>query len=367
MMRVGLVIYGALDTLSGGYLYDRYLVQYLHQNGDDVHIVSLPWSGYLAALFQNWDNGLFRRLQQAGVDILIQDELAHPSLFHLNEKLKTRVGFPIISLVHHLRSSEVHPPSLRLFYRMVEKRYLQSVQGFIFNSHTTRKSVEVLCGRLASWACVAYPGGNAHGEGLADRQALIERSLSPGPLHILFVGNLIRRKRLDVLLRALTTLHEVDWVLDVVGRLDVEPRVVADHRRFVQRAGIAHRVRFWGACDSTQVQRLLSRGHVLVVPSEYEGFGIVYLEAMAFGLVPVATTAGAAAEIIEHGENGFLIPPGDSGALAAILAHLAQKRVFLRQMSLAARARYEQFPTWQESMETIRGFLHNVVDAASKD
>jgi glycosyltransferase involved in cell wall biosynthesis len=95
----------------------------------------------------------------------------------------------------------------------------------------------------------------------------------------------------------------------------------------------------------------------LVVPSSYEGFGIVYLEGMGFGLPPIATTAGAAGEIITHGENGFLVPPGDAAALADCIRLLMQDRERLSAMSLAARQRYDRHPSWQASAAKIREFI----------
>jgi hypothetical protein len=74
-MKLGLVIYGSLDTLSGGYLYDRKLVEYLRSQGDIVEIISLPWRNYASHLTDNFSFKLSTNL-----DILIQDELNHPSL-----------------------------------------------------------------------------------------------------------------------------------------------------------------------------------------------------------------------------------------------------------------------------------------------
>ena len=53
-MKIGFVIYGSLDTLSGGYLYDRKLVEYLRAQGDTVEIISLPWRNYAAHLTDNF-------------------------------------------------------------------------------------------------------------------------------------------------------------------------------------------------------------------------------------------------------------------------------------------------------------------------
>lgn len=53
-MKLGFIIYGSLDTLSGGYLYDRKLVEYLRDQGDTVEIISLPWRNYAAHLTDNF-------------------------------------------------------------------------------------------------------------------------------------------------------------------------------------------------------------------------------------------------------------------------------------------------------------------------
>ena len=108
-MHVGLIIYGSLDTLSGGYLYDRELVGRLQACGDQVTLVSLPGQGYARRWLDNWTAGLAGRLAQLPLDVLLQDELCHPSLFAMNRQLRRRARFPLVSIVHHLRSSEAHP------------------------------------------------------------------------------------------------------------------------------------------------------------------------------------------------------------------------------------------------------------------
>ncbi|MDO8753551.1 MAG: glycosyltransferase family 4 protein, partial [Anaerolineales bacterium] len=96
------------------------------------------------------------------------------------------------------------------------------------------------------------------------------------------------------------------------------------------------------------------------VPSSYEGFGIVYLEGMAFGLPAIGTTAGAAGEIIEHEKTGYLIEPNDSAALAAHISQLASDRNLLTELSLNARKRYIQQPSWNEAAGQIRAFLQSL-------
>jgi hypothetical protein len=146
-MRVGLLIYGSVNTRSGGYLYDRKLVEYLLEQGDQVEIISLSQGNYARHLADNFSASLIQCLKSLQLDILLQDELNHPSLFWLNHLLRKEVNWPLVSIVHHLRSSEAFPAWTNLFYRWVERNYLASVDGFIFNSRTTRQAVEAEVGK----------------------------------------------------------------------------------------------------------------------------------------------------------------------------------------------------------------------------
>ena len=347
-MKVGLVIYGSLDTLSGGYLYDRKLVEYLREQEDSVEIISLPWRSYAAHLT---DNFTFRL--PMNLDVLIQDELNHPSLIVANRR---QHPCPILSLVHHLRSSELRPRWQNVFYRAAEKKYLDSVDGFIFNSNTTQKVVNGLIER-AKPSIVAYPPTDRFGAPLTENK--IAEKVKSQEFRILFLGNVIYRKGLHTLVEALSFLGAASFSLDVVGSLTAEPVYVKLIQELITKNNLSSFVFLHGPLDKEPLIEKYKRSHVLVVPSSYEGFGIVYLEGMGFGLPAIGTTAGAAGEIIEHGQTGYLIAPNDSRSLADHLQSLAEDRDSLRRLSLNARARYLREPSWNETARGIRDFLQS--------
>lgn len=351
-MRVGLVIYGDLNTLSGGYLYDRKLVEFLRGQGDQIEVISLPWRSYGRHLLDNLDQGLYQRLLAARVDVLLQDELNHPSLFAINYRLRERVDFPIISIVHHLRCAEQHPTWLLRLYSRVEKIYLQSVDGYVFNSQTTRRMVEQVCA-CSKADVVATPGGDALSGEAVHRTAYSRDGL----VQILFVGNWIERKGLHRVIAALSKLQAYEWQFTIAGRIGVDKRYARRVLRQIEQSRLGARVKVLGAVSDDQLQYLWRSSHVLVVPSQYEGFGIVYLEAMRFGVVPVGGALGAAGEIIQDGENGLLVPPEDQDALLRGLERLIRDQQYRQQLSAAALARYCQFPSWKESMSRVRQFL----------
>lgn len=366
-MRLGLIIYGSLDTLSGGYLYDRQLVAHLRSQGDRVEIISLPWRSYARHLADNLSTKLLRHLQRLDLDILLQDELNHPSLFWLNQRLRQAVSYPIVSIVHHLRSSEARPAWQNRFYRQIESRYLRGMNGFIFNSRTTRQAVVDCLENLGplTHGVVAYPAGDRFAPHLSDRE-IVERAGAPGPLRLLFLGNIIPRKGLHTLLGALNRLPGArsagSWTLKVIGSPEVDRAYTTRTQRLITRHGLGEKVQFMGVLDDRLLAEQLSNSHVLAVPSSYEGFGIVYLEGMGFGLPAIASSAGAAGEIITSGKDGFIIPPGDEIILAHHLQELIRDRQRLGNMSLAARQRYRAQPTWEASMSRARRFLLSLVE-----
>ncbi len=359
-MRVGLIIYGSLDTLSGGYLYDRILVEHWRASGDQVEVFSLPYKMYGVHLAHNAAPGLLQRLRSASMDVLLQDELCHPSLFLMNRRLTPR-PYPIVSVVHHLRSSEMRPVWQNALYRPIERLYLQSVDGFIFNSRTTQGVVEQVAGRSQP-GLIAYPAGDRPGAGLNAAQ-IATRAREPGPLRLFFLGNLIPRKGLHTLLDALASLKPGSWRLSAAGSTSANPGYTRSILRQIRRLGLQKWVSLTGPLSGDDLALYLTRSHVIAIPSSYEGFGIAYLEGMAYGLPAVATTAGAAHEIITDGKTGFLVAPEDSAALARRIQQLIDDRERLAAMGVAARARFENHPTWTQTAEAARRFLLAMTNA----
>lgn len=360
-MRVGLIIYGDLEILTGGFLYDRMLVNYLRSKGDEVEVINIPWRTYGRHLTDNFSRSLFRRLRDKRFDVLIQDELAHPSLFLVNRWLKNRVQYPSVALVHLLRSSEVHPAGLKQLYRAVERQYLSTVAGAIFNCNTTRATVERLMGQTLP-CVIAHPGRDHLHRGLSLKE-IEERAREHGPLQLISIANVLPNKGLNILIEALTRLPPDSWQLRVAGSLTMNSRYVHAIRKQIAQAGLSERVKLLGVVPNDEMPALLAKSHVLVVPSYYEAFAIAYLEAMGFGLPVIASTAGGACELITDGLEGYLVSPGDTNTLTRCLREITEDRERLLQMSLAAYRRISAHPTWAESMGRIREFLQTLIAA----
>ena len=357
-MRIGLVIYGSLRNLSGGFLYDRMLADHLTAAGHRVIVFTLPWHSYPRHLLDNLGTDLVDRIGKTSLDLLLQDELNHPSLIITNQRLKRIAGCPMVSIVHHLRCMEPRSFMANALYRTIERAYLQTLDGFVFNSRYTRKTVTALTG-LNRPQVVATPGGDRLGA-LDDHQVLQDRCLRPGPLKLLFIGNVIRRKNLHGLLSVLQRLKGCDWQLNVIGNLAVESSYTDFIKNQIGSSGLAERVHLCGIVDDGKLRQYLHSHHLLTMPFAYEGFGIAYLEGMAFGLPALACRQGGASELVRHGETGYLFNPNDFEPLAAVMNRLNDHRNELLQLSLAARRRFDAFPNWRDTTRRIRGFLETM-------
>ncbi len=359
-MRIGLVIYGSLDTLSGGYLYDRIVVEGLRRLGHEVEVIGLPSGSYLRRLACGFSPDILRRLLAGKFDILIQDELCHPTLFSVNRRLRRQGGPLLVALVHHTLSAEPRHPWHNKLLALAERRFLASVDGFIHNSATTSRTAGSLVVHKRP-EVIAYPAGDRFGSPLA-AEFINQRADRPGPLQLLFLGNVIARKGLVPLLKGLAKIDRQLWRLSVVGALDFDPAYTAEARQLVRDLDLSGSVRFLGPLDNDRLVETLSESHLFCMPYAYEGFGIAMLEAMAFGLPAIGCLSGAAGETIRHGENGYLLAMGDLAGLQPLLNQLHQDRDRLRRLSLAARATCAASPGWQDGVAAIDGFLRQLKD-----
>jgi len=344
-MHVGFVVYDGLDAVSGGYRYDRKLVEHLETRGDTVDIIDIPQRSYPRNLGDGFSRWLRRWLDRP-FDVLLQDELCHQSLFFQNRRLTEPMT--IISLVHLLRSADPDR-FLSGVYRNVERRYLDSVDAAICTSEYTERETTALS---ALPSMVAYPGGRADGT----PQTQSRPNDGAGPLENLFVGNVIRRKGTLTLVDALSRL-DGEWSATIIGDQRVQPAYAETVRTRIEAAGLSDRISMPGRVEEGAVDAALARADVLAVPSRYEGFGMVYLEAMEHGTIPIAGDLGGAGEFITHNQNGFLVGPDDTDALAAILRRLCSDPDSLAELSAAAVDTAAAHPNWADSFDRAREFM----------
>jgi glycosyltransferase involved in cell wall biosynthesis len=368
-MRIAFVVYGSLDEISGGFIYDRALVGALRALGHEVDVFGLRWHGYFHAVARAFVAGQPLRRPPAtaasdGIyDAVIQDELVHPSVFRANRHPD---GWPrgrsLLALVHNLRSRQPGEALARL-KAVVERRYLRTVDGMICVCAGTLADARALAGDGLP-AIVLHPGRDHVTPDVGD-ELIDERSRAPGPLRVLYAAAVRREKGLHRLLDALAWAPGLAFTLDVVGRL-AWPRYARAIRRQVRRLGFEAQVRFHGERTGAELAALFRRSHVLALPSDREAYSLSCLEALGFGLPVLAPSSGGMGEMITQEREGFLLDPGDAGAWAGALRALGGDRGGLRAMAGAAVARYRAHSTWREAAGAAAAFIAGQLPATAK-
>jgi glycosyltransferase involved in cell wall biosynthesis len=152
---------------------------------------------------------------------------------------------------------------------------------------------------------------------------------------MVYVGQLIQRKGVDILLEAIAPLwhHYPDLSLDIIGE--------GPERRFVERYIQEHpyaRITLFGPVSSAKIFEAIAGHDLLILPSRFDGWGIVVNEALALGVPVVASNACGAVDLIVHGRNGYVFKSGDPSSLRACLIEFMsldrEEKARMRQSAL---------------------------------
>jgi D-inositol-3-phosphate glycosyltransferase len=184
---------------------------------------------------------------------------------------------------------------------------------------------------------------------------------------LLFVGRLQPLKGIATLLRSAQLIrrtHAKVQVLVVGGGVDTDdPHETQERQRLQElmaRLGLMHHVQFITAQPQEVLAQYYAAADVLVMPSHYESFGMVVLEAMACGTPVVASRVGGLASTVLDGQTGFLAPVGDAPAFAEAVQRLLATPAMWYAMSQAGHHRAQAF-TWPRIVERTQQLYHRLL------
>lgn len=163
------------------------------------------------------------------------------------------------------------------------------------------------------------------------------------PVRVLYVSRLEARKGaltlLDAVPGVLSDVASVEFLIAGKDRPEAPGgQLFADYFRTAYGC-FADQVKFLGFVPDDELRRLYQTCDIFAVPSNYESFGLVFLEAMSWGKPVVGCRAGGMPEVIAEGETGFLVEPGDVAGLGACLARLCRDADLRARLGQAARQR----------------------------
>ncbi len=238
-------------------------------------------------------------------------------------------------------------PAYLPFTRLLLRR---SARVLVSNPHYLDSS-EVLRPLRGRCALIPYPVDLARLDRVSPGQ--VETCRRTHGRFVLFAGRLVHYKGVEFLIRALAELP-ADIQLLIVGRGPQEPH----YRALAAAAGHADRVRFMGRLDDDELYPLYHACMCFVLPStsRLESFGIVLAEAMACGAPVVSTDLGTGtSHVNSDGETGYVVPPGDAGALARAIGRIAGDGGLAAALGRRGRQRAHAFFSPQAVVEATLG------------
>jgi len=340
VIRTAFAIPGDLALPTGGYAYARRILPLL--GAHDVAARHLPLPGG----FPFPDEVALAAADAAlaaipAGEVALIDGLAYGAL---PERVIARMAARIVALVHHplgLETGLSDSDSARLIE--TERRALAHARHVIATSETTARTLRDDFAVPAERLSVAVPGTER-----------AERAIGGGGdvPHLLSVGAVVPRKGFDVLVAALRELADGPWRCTIAGSLDRDPTTARALSAQIAEAGLADRVTLAGALGPDALDDLYRGADIFVLPSRYEGYGMVFSEAMARGLPIVAAQAGAVPATVPRAA-GILVPPDDAAALADALRTLLDDPAKRRTLGDAAFAHAQGLPSWDDTARRV--------------
>lgn len=348
MTEIVFAIPGDLSLPTGGYAYDRRLLREWREMGVAARHLPLP-GGFPNPSEAELSETARALLAQSHDSVLLIDGLAYGAF---PEGIAAGLAGRVVALVHHPLGLETGlTPAQATEFARRETAALRHASAVVVTSETTKRLLVADFSVPAERIVVAEPGVDPAERAVGSDGQSVE---------LLAVGSLVPRKGYDVLIAALQGLADKAWRLTIVGADDRAPEITTALKAQVAAGGLSGRIRFAGALGQPGLDAAYAKADLFVMPSLFEGYGMVLTEALARGLPILCTTGGAAAETAPD-EAALKVPPGDVAALRAGLARLLDDgRERLRRADAAWQAA-ETLPRWRGTATIVADVCAKVV------
>ncbi|MEW6041037.1 MAG: glycosyltransferase family 4 protein [Elusimicrobiota bacterium] len=183
----------------------------------------------------------------------------------------------------------------------------------------------------------------------ADELTLLSKTLTDvkKSKKILFVGQIIYRKGIDLLVKAFSRLKDdyTDWLIELVGPFN-EPGYKKELDGLITTSGLTGRVIFLENLKGAQLVRKYVESMIFCFPSRYESFGLVLIEAMYLGLPVIASDIGCSSYILDNGKCGLIVAPENVDELTTALKKLIESVDLREELSIKAKERCDKMFRW---------------------
>ncbi|HEU4758449.1 MAG TPA: glycosyltransferase, partial [Dehalococcoidia bacterium] len=281
----------------------------------------------------------------------------------VGQALKARWGVPHVIMFHTLGEAKnrAHLSEHEPTYRIAGERLVAQCADRIICASASERELLVNLYGVSAQRVFSVPCGVDTDRFRPLARAGVRRRLGlpPDEPLVLFVGRIEPLKGIDILLRAAAQL-EGGFRLLVVGGDARDAGRKAELESLARELGIGRRVTFADAAPHSDLPLYYNAADVCVVPSYYESFGLVALEAMACGVPVVASSVGGLRETVRDGQTGYLVPWRCPEPFAERLDLLLGNEPLRRSLGREARAAVVRY-RWSEVAARVEDIYHQMV------
>ena len=357
------VVPGDPQQNTGGYRYVRELVAALNQAGAlnqpgiSARVTGLPGQ------FPQPDTVALSAVNEllasaAEQSWVVLDGLAMSAMPEILEAHRSRLN--LVALIHHPLADETDLSSQQqAWFFAAEKRALAAVPHVVTTSRFTAERLRDF-GVASDRIHIAEPGVEKRASGVPEHSA---NGTAEGAktIRLLCVAQLSPRKAQRQLVEALSGLKELPWQCVLAGACDRDSHYAEQVRQQIQQAGLCSRISLTGEVDGDALAALYNNADVFVLPSLYEGYGMVIDEALGVGLPVISSNGGALLHTADR-PGVAMYNAGDVAALGERLGRWITHPHVLAQARLSAESESRLVRTWAD---TAASFVAALTDFQS--
>jgi glycosyltransferase involved in cell wall biosynthesis len=346
-LHLAFAVPGDLATPTGGYGYDRRIIEELRRLGWQVDVANIGDGFPFPSIAQRATALAILSAVPAGCPMVL-DGLAFGAL---PEAGALRSRTPLIALVHQPLALDPGLDTTQSeVFRESERASLAAAAHVVVTSAATARIVIADYDVPPQCVSVVRPGNDPVPPAPGSKDAVVR---------LLSIGSVVPGKGYDLLIAALVTLADMPWRLTIAGDRTRNPAAAAQLDADIEAYGLGDRVAVLGAVLPERIDELYLASDIFVLASRFEGYGMALAEAIAHGLPVVSTTAGAIPDTVPAGA-GLLVPPDNSTALAQALRLLIGDPSERQRLATNARGAAAQLPTWQDSARLFAGAIETI-------
>lgn len=343
LLPAAFAIPGDITTLTGGYIYERRLLEGLRTLGHDVEHIQLAAS-FPDPSPHDMEDAVAQLCALPPERALILDGLIYGSI--ATEGL-AKVRAPIVAMIHHplARESGLSQERSAHLYQTERDNLALATHVLVPSPHTAAILTSDY-GVAAERISIARPGTD-----------LPSGACAPiDPPLILSVGIQHPRKGHDILLAALAQIADLTWQAVIVGSPH-DAEHAAELAALNEALGLTGRVRLAGRVSSEELSSLYRAASLFALATRYEGYGIVFDEALAYGLPIISCDTGAVPDTVPH-DAGVLVPPEAAEPFAHALRTLLSDTEKRGQLAHASQLAGKALPSWLDTARVASGVLN---------